>query len=104
MNSHLLTDLKALLKLLRAKSRWTQGAMAKNKLGVTVKPRSPNAVCWCLTGGMRKIAPRNSGRYLNMRQALRNESLCSIEDYNDTNFHYKIVDLIKTVISYQLKP
>ena len=34
---------------------WTQGALARNALGVSTSPRCSTACAWCLLGAARKI-------------------------------------------------
>lgn len=50
-----LQALQALRKLLADPKRWTKGVYAKDAKGNTVHAHMPDAACWCLTGGMRKV-------------------------------------------------
>lgn len=39
-------------ELFSDKSKWTQGAHARNKYGESVSSRHVDAVCWCLVGAL----------------------------------------------------
>ena len=97
--TQLQTDLKALYKLLRAKSRWTKGDDARNKTGLHVTALSKHATCWCLLGGMTKVANNNWPRNFSMRDAIRDQirSGDDIQTYNDNprRTHPQILKLIK---------
>lgn len=43
-----------LSQLLDKPEKWTKGASARDKSGEVVSPDSPNAICWCLAGAMRR--------------------------------------------------
>lgn len=50
-----MTDLEALIKLkelLSDRSKWAQGYLAKDKMGNYVSPKSPEACCYCIEGGL----------------------------------------------------
>jgi len=40
--------LRKALATLEDPSRWTQGALARDQYGRSVRPASPHAVCWCM--------------------------------------------------------
>ncbi len=43
-----------LQELFADESRWTKGQFAKTKTGIQTSAFDPNAVCWCLAGGVAK--------------------------------------------------
>ena len=89
------TDLKALYKLLRAKSRWTQGAWARDKKGDSVNPRSNAATCWCLLGGIEKVTS-SYRRQDSMKNALRESADNTfLVRYNDGCSHQELLAVIK---------
>lgn len=53
--------MKAYAKLSDA-SKWTQGAMARDKIGERCDTFDPDAVRWCVLGAMRECYIPNSGR------------------------------------------
>lgn len=63
----LLTDLKALRELFSDRSRWTQGVEARNGSGLPVAPMDPDAVCFCLLGGVIKVTDDEVRRYEALR-------------------------------------
>ena len=48
--------IKEALKVLSSPDKWTQDFNAMNHLTATVKPTSPDAVCWCLEGAFYKAS------------------------------------------------
>lgn len=51
--------LKAIKKLLRAKSRWTQGRMAATKTGGPCQSGDSTAAMWCLAGAHNRVLSEN---------------------------------------------
>lgn len=129
--NQLLKDLKALKRLLRAKERWAKGGMAfrpdenGTPCAVLCNSINPEADCWCLLGGSRKVTyPKDIDelsvgdpsyipirdaadvRYQDLRRALvqvmpnRYRGAGDIPAYNDTpgRTHDQIVDLIEKAI------
>jgi len=47
--------MKTLVELFSDAKRWTQEAFARSKAGGTRLPSSPDAVCWCLWGGVLRV-------------------------------------------------
>ncbi len=52
----LLKGLRAVRELLAVPERWTQGVYARDVDGGEVTPYADDAVCWCLRGGVKRVA------------------------------------------------
>ena len=92
-------DLKAVYKLLRAKSRWTKGTFARNRSGGHVGSDSPEAVCWCLSGAINKIGSDAVRRAIDLRLPDQ-----TIAEFNDSHTHKQVLKLIKDTINYEFTP
>ena len=57
-----------LQELFSSEDKWTQEAEARNAAFRPVKPNDPEAVCWCLEGGIRLCYPDN---FFEIRDKLR---------------------------------
>src|ERR1700744_1741679 len=55
MDSQLESDLKALRELFSVDGTKTNGAWARDSGGKSVTADNPDACCWCLIGGVRKV-------------------------------------------------
>lgn len=56
---HYLTTKEVLIKareLISKPENWIQGAVARNKYGVSTQAISPDAVCWCAVGALGAVA------------------------------------------------
>lgn len=51
--------LKAARERIAVPERWTTKAVARNARGGLVKPRSPNAACWCGSGAIVAVTPES---------------------------------------------
>ena len=50
------------LDLFKDKTKWTTDAWARDEAGCSIgNPKDPEAVCWCLDGGLMKCSPDFSG-------------------------------------------
>lgn len=50
-------------ELLNDPSKWTREAYARNANGEAITARSPDAVCWCLTGALLRVFSTADTRY-----------------------------------------
>jgi hypothetical protein len=102
------TVLDDLFELLKDPDHWTQLDLARLADGSATNPSNPNAVKWCLIGGICKIT--DSGLFvdspytfvqLNMRvrgiltrQLYQISVYDNLEIFNDCSTHSKVLDLI----------
>ena len=78
-------------ELLSDEHRWTQGAMARDKKQLKIKPLSDEATCWCLYGAIAKVSggfhtPICTKTYYHLRgqnDLLSDFNDCSITDHSD---------------------
>lgn len=52
--------LSAAYALIRPRSRWTTGELARDEMGRKVVPGSSKACCWCGIGAIYRCAPRDT--------------------------------------------
>lgn len=45
----------------RVAKGWTQGVLARDETGKEVRPSSPKAVCWCMSGALNAVKPYSKG-------------------------------------------
>ncbi len=83
------------LKLISDERKWCKGELALNKNGSFVKPRSKNAIKWCVVGAICKM----SGTYHEARDSI---DLCEIannnvplEHFNDVIGHRRVISALK---------
>ncbi len=107
-----------LRQLFDSPSKWTKGAPARNEFGVLVFHDSPNAVCWCLAGGLNKcfVGRANDLAFIALRQAARElfpqrqtetsdlMVVAQINDHPDTTFEDVIAIINKTEELYASYP
>lgn len=93
-------NLLELRKLLTKRSAWTAHALARTVYGSETTPRNQHAVCWCLLGGIQKIAQTQTEIY-NLQAALT-ENLPSgyynLAILNDGSSHKDVLTLIDKAI------
>lgn len=105
--------LKSALALIENADRWTQNTYARNDMGLSVPPDSPDARNWCLSGAILRCTEylhqwqdlivliesvlRQQGMYLNNDPHEPCESQL-VSFYNDTQSHEDIVLLLKSTI------
>jgi hypothetical protein len=85
-------------------SKWTQGAMARNRRGNPTGPEYKNAVAWCLVGALIRAYGLGKGRdeALAVRRAIRSiwgsfdADYGSIEGWND--HHDRTFDEVRKVL------
>jgi hypothetical protein len=83
--------------LIRAKSRWTQGALARDKNGKECGSSSPKAVCWCAEGALSHF---NRGRLsVPALIALDGYVPSSVADFNDKSTHKDVIALFNKAIN-----
>ena len=46
---------KTLVELFSVENSWTQHKYARDINGASTRPESPEATCWCISGGIRRI-------------------------------------------------
>ncbi len=63
-SSQVLPVVQALQQLLADPRCWTQGAFARDSMGLSVGPCYPDACCWCLSGGINKVDLNHDHRKL----------------------------------------
>jgi hypothetical protein len=89
-------ELRAVRAIVADPAHWTQGAYAKDSIGLQVTPQSNQAVCFCLAGALHKAkANYMAGRFV--------ENLTGIGDIIDWNdapgrTHDQVLDLLDRAI------
>lgn len=82
-----------LRELFKSARQWTTGAYARDhknkKIGLTVEECGPDAVCWCLLGGLRRCYPdplirAEARKRLVMAIAIHSGREKSIPEFNDS--------------------
>lgn len=85
---------KTVAGLLRQRSRWCQGALARSEDGTAVDPLSDLAVCWCLAGAIRLVyqgdpVGHNAAYTLVRRQIGQH----MVTEFNDVAPHWQVVQV-----------
>lgn len=109
-----MTDLKSRNVLKRAAQviaepeRWCKSQMARNSDGNPVEPESPNAVCFCAFGAIRRA-------YLELDMVVEASCLRLVESeamrlaapggfgflhFNDKSTHKEVLEMFETAIDY----
>ena len=55
--------ISAAADLLEKPGAWTQGAGARDEVGLPVDARSKAARCWCVIGAMARVLPRRGQKF-----------------------------------------
>lgn len=77
--------------LVRDERTWTTGTQARNRMGREVRPRSPEAVCWCSVGAINRFwNSENTDERYAVIIALESE-VDAIAKFNDTHTHAEVV-------------
>jgi hypothetical protein len=86
-----------LAEFLSPPERWTQKAIARNLDGVPVRFDDPSAKCWCLFGGLQKVAEPSEARTLAWRM-LNTVSDKRYQQFalvgNDLHTHGEVLEMI----------
>jgi hypothetical protein len=94
-----------LFELLKDEDHWTQRGIARKADGTVVPATHPDAVKWCLLGGVGKVASSSpyefvlTLNYLLYQEAKKTAALAQIHHqpvtgFNDTSTHSQVLDLI----------
>jgi hypothetical protein len=85
-------------KLFWEQKTWTTGQWARNSQGKPVHPCSPNAVEWCLLGGVQRCYPETQEDVVALLETRIGEiegQLIRVQDWNDD---YADFELIRRVV------
>lgn len=92
--------------LLSDQDRWAQGVFARDRNGVQVKPRDPNACCWCLLGAIAicsnelGISPPDLLRYLDgLMHFMFQDQFSNLGELNDYVSHELIIEFLDDAIA-----
>ncbi len=83
MESQLWKDLQDLSLLFDKEEKWIKNKFAQNANGWVVDSCSPNAVCWCLHGGINKITNISITRRENLVRVISEQTGENIIAWND---------------------
>lgn len=99
--AEVLAGLRALRVLLADPDHWTQGASARDESGAVCASRSPEAVRWCLHGGMHKVTPPLAAwlRWDMVWVFSEAGTPENISGFNDSSPHAAILDAIDAAIA-----
>lgn len=91
--------LEAAYKLIRPKSRWTQGVAALDADGVQTGADSAEAVKWCAVGAIDKFATPKQAiiAFLALDRARPRSS--STAEFNDTHTHREVLAMFRKAIA-----
>lgn len=85
--------------------QWTQGTFARDDCGVSVKPRDPRAMCWCLMGAIAcssnayGLIPPAIIKYLtSMKDYLYPDRFDSVGSMNDYLDHASVLAFLKVCV------
>ena len=93
--------LKKARKLITNPKRWTQGASAKNKEGISVSAGGPLAKQWCAIGAIMKCNPIVVGTYdyaLASDFFRRAVDSPSVSEFNDDHTHEEVLEAFDKAI------
>ncbi len=95
-----------LLSELLTEATWTKGTFARDKKGGCVDPKSPDAVCWCLSGAFRVVCPtlpdRGAALVIKCSSAVPDTGAvwgCHISRWNDSVSWEQVANFIKRIES-----
>lgn len=112
--------LESVRKLIADPEYWTQGAMARDRVGRDVDEVSPDAVCWCLGGAINNVyedlyhglTERCNMIIASLTRMKVSEKLSqlaygyntdypmsSLTHFNDTHSHSEVLELLDQAIS-----
>ena len=104
-------DLHAIRCKLAAPTCWTKNEFAKTSGGLSTQPRSPAAVCWCLTGAAIAVCGPDTKRYDDIILALargigvlpEDDLEAQVQIWNDSDMtgHEDVIDLLDREIAYR---
>lgn len=95
---------KTLRGLFADAKRWTKDTFAENASGDDVKPKSKDAVCFCLIGGVRRVYPnvKEQNRVVKLiLEALGLENIGQVFDWNDAR-NRSVKDVQKLVAKLKI--
>lgn len=106
-DNNVLKVLRMARGLINKKNGWNRGAMAMNKAGKTVTVKSPEAVCFCAIGALRRAefklgTPGTAAQArIELRKALPTYAYTnSIVEFNDNSVGKdRVVDLFDRAIA-----
>lgn len=85
---------------------WTKHAFARNDKGEAVSSKNPNAICWCLAGGLEKAAEEESTKNEIVEETrkhlvtmIKKKGVPSIASFNDYSTHPEVMNLLDEAIS-----
>lgn len=81
--------LVAARKLIERPESWTQGWFAKNASGLSTYADHDDAVCWCASGALIRVAP--PGHRAPARNLLDSAAGVCIEEFNDSHSHADVL-------------
>lgn len=93
--------LNKLRDLITDPSHWTQQIGAVDAKGIPTYPEDPNAVAFCIVGGLAHLIRTGKARGLDQPKALtdlQREAGGSLVVFNDTHTHAEVLDLIDRTI------
>lgn len=95
--------LRQVRELFEDPNKWTGGSFARDDKGHPVSFNAPNAVCWCLEGGLRKFAENNnplSDGYIDAVVALGENCLSDKnDDFYDNKDHSGFMEWLNNAIA-----
>jgi hypothetical protein len=84
-------------ELLDSPEKWTKEVLARDSKGNSTHPDSPEAVCWCVKGALRKCYPNYDDwrvAYDRLREAKNFGSIVSWQDDPETTYE-EIIEALK---------
>lgn len=69
--------------LIAPEGAWTQGSYALSANGDTAPPEDPEAVCWCASGAILRVAPSEDAARVARRIVMETNQLFSLGQWND---------------------
>lgn len=94
--------LKGTLELFQDRSKWSQGFFAADSVGAMCSPHSDEAKCFCLMGGIRKVAGKeNPGIVISCVSLIqRANNIENIPHWNDNTErqHSNIINALQKTI------
>jgi hypothetical protein len=95
--AEILAVLRRMRALIATPETWTQGALALDRNGDKIDPRSDAAVCWCMRGAMDRCVPpqtETTGVYF----AIDDRIPGLISEWNDTHTHGEVIAKLDEII------
>lgn len=96
----LLIDIR---NLIGTKDKWTQDTWAKDAAGNKCRENSPDAVCYCLVGAIRRCTdgPDYEDAYIAIRKCLGACSNSCLVEFNDTHTYEQVIAAVDAAIAVE---